>query len=437
MKILKITIVSLILTNAFTLSAQKYAFEKLCTPEVIQAGHNEFLEASKKDAAYTANRFLGYGVTREPTWKIYSKKPNKYKVRVFIIGESTNKSYMSAFGYPEKTTPFLDSIPGTFYDNFISCSANTVQTLTRTLLALNKEEAQQEHKPTWDSPNSVVTLANAAGYKTYFISNQDITGVYDAANTNIALKANYYTNEAQKSLVEGSERFEYFPAGKNKNEHNGAHRNDFNLLYKFRDALDYQPNEEKTIFLHIWGPHAEGSGTWSNLDVINAYDIPIPDLQTGYGPKADGYIKGVYTTDQFIKAVYDELESRNIDYSIIYTSDHGHDMDIDPENPMDPHQKTIHHNGMTQGGHTVPLVVINSDDTKKQRKEEYLSQYYFVDLFADWLGVKTNLTDDRFTLNNYPQIPIRVWNLTYGQKNYNDLFKSKILQKGVDIEKEN
>jgi len=119
MKILKTAIIGIILTKTFTLSAQEYAYQKLCTPEVIQAGHDEFLEASKKDAAYTANRFLGYGVTKEPTWKIYSQKPNKYKVRVFIIGESTNKSYMSAFGYPEKTTPFLDSISGTFYDNYL------------------------------------------------------------------------------------------------------------------------------------------------------------------------------------------------------------------------------------------------------------------------------------------------------------------------------
>ncbi|BFO11432.1 hypothetical protein GGER_39420 [Serratia rubidaea] len=43
------------------------------------------------------------------------------------------RDYMSLFGYPLPTTPFLDQVNGDFYSNYISTAANTFESLPRTL----------------------------------------------------------------------------------------------------------------------------------------------------------------------------------------------------------------------------------------------------------------------------------------------------------------
>ncbi|MBO1928654.1 hypothetical protein J4731_02150 [Providencia rettgeri] len=43
-----------------------------------------------------------------------TKNDDKYKIKVVIIGESTNKNYMNTYGYPLENTPFLSSVNGRF-----------------------------------------------------------------------------------------------------------------------------------------------------------------------------------------------------------------------------------------------------------------------------------------------------------------------------------
>lgn len=413
--------------SAETGKGEVFAYEKLCNRKITDNEEQKFKKNYILDKSLIRNRYLCYGVNNQPQWEITKKQKNKYKVRVVVIGESTNKDYMSAYGYTEDTTPFLNKSNGLFFKNFISSSANTVQSLTRGLLAINKKEAQEKHQPTWDSPNSFVTLANTIGYTTYFISNQDIYGPWDAANTNIALKSNYYTNEAQITYEDGT-NFTHFVKNRNKQEHTGK-RNDLKMLYRFKDVLDDDTKgKEKMIFLHTWGPHFEAQfdkngkikEIYSSCPIMKEYDEKLPDFDIGYGPNFNCYLQGIYTTDNFIKKVYNELKSRDIDFSIMYFSDHGHDVDIDNES-QELNHKTIHHSEHTKGGYNIPLVVINSDDTKKTFKEEPLSQFNLIDIYANWLGVETNLTNKRYTLNNYPDETIKTWNWMWDERDYNSL----------------
>ncbi len=53
------------------------------------------------------------------TWEVLSVKP-KYKNYIVIIGESATRGYHSLYGYPVKSTPFLDEVNGIFFNNYIS-----------------------------------------------------------------------------------------------------------------------------------------------------------------------------------------------------------------------------------------------------------------------------------------------------------------------------
>ena len=81
-----------------------------------------------------------------------SKVTYPYNNQIVIIGESVQRNYLSLYGYPEKTTPFLDRMPVTVVDDYVSTSANTATSLPRTL-------AYMDDKRHIRSSMNVVTLA--------------------------------------------------------------------------------------------------------------------------------------------------------------------------------------------------------------------------------------------------------------------------------------
>lgn len=109
----------------------------------------------------------------------YKQNYKKNKFNIVIIGESVRQDYLSLYGYPLKTTPFLDKINGTFFNHYISASANTVPSLQLSLIV---------NKSNFRSPisHNVVNLAKSGGYKTYWLSNQGVTGLYDSLVAKVA-----------------------------------------------------------------------------------------------------------------------------------------------------------------------------------------------------------------------------------------------------------
>lgn len=59
------------------------------------------------------HRSLLASETQAPNWQILSVQP-KYRNYVVIIGELMRKDYLSAYGYPIDTTPFLRQTKGYF-----------------------------------------------------------------------------------------------------------------------------------------------------------------------------------------------------------------------------------------------------------------------------------------------------------------------------------
>ena len=76
----------------------------------------------------------------QPRWTINSIDNNKANY-VIVVGESMRRDYMSLFGYPTPTTPFLDQVNGTFYSNYISTAPNTFESLPRTLALSDEKKA--------------------------------------------------------------------------------------------------------------------------------------------------------------------------------------------------------------------------------------------------------------------------------------------------------
>ncbi|EFN7286989.1 DUF1705 domain-containing protein, partial [Escherichia coli] len=67
------------------------------------------------------------------SWKILPGAP-LYDTIVIVTGESVRRDYMSVYGYPGPTTPWLNTAPGLFIDGYTSAAASTVPSLSRTLI---------------------------------------------------------------------------------------------------------------------------------------------------------------------------------------------------------------------------------------------------------------------------------------------------------------
>jgi heptose-I-phosphate ethanolaminephosphotransferase len=104
---------------------------------------------------------------KELTTTVY-QGPSQQTI-VFVIGESLTRNNMSLYGYERKTTPSLDTLRDELFvfKDVISGSYMTASSIIRML-----SPASILQPDNWKNNPNIIQLAKAAGYKTYWISNQ-------------------------------------------------------------------------------------------------------------------------------------------------------------------------------------------------------------------------------------------------------------------------
>lgn len=111
-------------------------------------------------------------------------------IYVLVIGEAETRNHMSAYGYARPTTPWLTGFarePGTIlFQNAYSCHTHTIPVLTYAL-----SEKNQYNKINLPDAYSIMEVAKAAGYTTYWISNQLKYGIWDTPLAEIASTADH------------------------------------------------------------------------------------------------------------------------------------------------------------------------------------------------------------------------------------------------------
>ncbi|WP_227430004.1 phosphoethanolamine transferase [Psychrobacter sp. I-STPA6b] len=316
---------------------------------------------------YEYNQALKLASTQPDHWQIKATLPNyqAYDNYVVVVGESVRQDYLSVYGYPHQTTPFLNHHTGQFFSNMYSMGGNTVTSLERTL-ALTKD-AGNTPLPT----ENVMTLANKADYQTYWISNQGKLSKFDASTSAVALRADT-------------------PLFLKKGKYDDVNYDDEMMLDILQQQLDTESSNNnkkssRVFFLHMYGSHP---------DICERLHGFERHFSLNMGEQMDCYLASIEKTDQFIAHLLQILQQHG-SYSMIYFSDHG--LFIDKEN--------IHHTSNIQNTYHVPFFKISSDDTKQQFIKQPISQRHFLDFFANWLGVVTDKTDRRYDFQNPQEIP--------------------------------
>ncbi|MFS7185935.1 sulfatase-like hydrolase/transferase [Serratia proteamaculans] len=278
----------------------------------------------------------------QPNWLLNGANSNKANY-VIVVGESMRRDYMSLFGYPTPTTPFLDHVNGTFYSNYISTAPNTFESLPRTL-ALS--EGENSH-----IADNIITLAKNAGLHTHWFSNQGLIGQFDTPVSKIAM----FSDEHQ-FLKQG--------------DYQSLNTDDDELLPLLQSSL--ASNGLGNLYvLHIMGSHPDFCERLGGE----------PPVFNSDNAELACYLSTYRKTDRFIEHAYEMLQATHSPFKLFYFSDHGlSHREIDGK-------LYLRHGAGTRQNYEVPLLVLSDSDRQRTLIEDPYSAFDFISLFAQQAGI--------------------------------------------------
>ena len=268
------------------------------------------------------------------------------RVTVLIIGESHSKRHMSLYGYPRDTTPKLvqrnkdDNL--IVFENAYSNHTHTVPSLSFTLT-----EANQYNGKTWTTSPSFITVARQAGIKTYWISNQQMLGLWHNV---VALFA-----RESENVVSINKKIGRLKKPDNQDEA---------LIPHLRDALR-EPGE-KLIIVHLLGSHFHYCGRFP--DDWEVYTEP-PEMSVFGKASAttkprlvNCYDNSVRYNDHVLDLVFNSLNESDIPASTLYFPDHSEEVFNEKY-----HNAAVFDFSMSE----IPLVFAASDSWRKEFPEHW------------------------------------------------------------------
>lgn len=318
-----------------------------------------FIQTAKAVINYKKEEKLLYAGNKiVPDWNVATVNA-PYDNQVFIVGESVQRNYLSLYGYPKKTTPFLDSIPLTVVDEYISTSANTAPSLPRTLAYIDQDNNIHISM-------NVMSLAKQANYNTIWISNQGFIGKNDTAVSKIAIHA-----DQKRFLKSGN--------------YMSKDIDDEKMIEILTEELDKYKGQKNIIFIHMMGSHPDACE--------RLFDSP--KLYSDQSNSMNCYLSSINKLDGFIQQVYQTLTKTKRSFNITYFSDHG----------MSVTNSGVYVDNEYKANYQVPFFVLSSDAKHKNYIQKNVSAFDFMDIYAGLIGVKTPYLSEQKHLDKIASNP--------------------------------
>ena len=305
---------------------------------------------------------------------------SKYHTYVVVIGESARRDAMGAFGGHWNNTPFASSVNGTLFTDYVAASGSTQKSLG---LTLNRVV---EGKPQYQ--DNFVTLANRAGFQTWWFSNQGQIGEYDTAIASIAKRA----DEVQ-FLKSGD-----FEADKNTK--------DEALLKMTAQVFATPRTQPQLIVLHLMGSHPQACDRTDGK-----YADFVQSKETSC------YLYTMTQTDDLLSKLYDQLRNTGDSFSVVYFSDHGLAF-----KERGKEVQYLAHDDKFQQNFQVPFMVLSSDDKTHRVIKARRSANDFLQFFSQWTGIKAEEIKNAYPfISNKKAPPVYVTNFKLQKVDYNHL----------------
>lgn len=306
-------------------------------------------------------------------WEPRYSKPGGRTV-VFVIGESSNRNNWSLFGYRRQTTPKLEALRDNLilFPDTVSSFGSTDVEVTRILTGATHALGGK-----WQTEPDVILLAKAAGYKVFWLSNQ---------------------NDFFLNTVFGREADDFRLVN-----HGLGQRSDTSLDAALLPEIDRaiaDPAPLKFIVVHSIGSHQHYSLRYpAGFNRFDDLDDEISEMMaqkwSALKTARNTYDNTILYTDTFLSEVIGRLDkARAGDASMLFVSDHAQEVG---------HLSSVWgHNFKLESGFTVPMFLWTRDQSMLAQKPSIETRAYQTDEL-DWtllalMGVTTNRDKPRFDL---------------------------------------
>jgi heptose-I-phosphate ethanolaminephosphotransferase len=220
---------------------------------------------------------------------------------VLVIGESTNRQRMSLYGYPRATSPKLDALREQLavFDNVVTPRPYTIEALQQVLTF-----ADQQSPDAYLTTPSLMNMMKQAGYKTFWITNQQTMTERNTMLTTFSKQA-----DVQVYL--------------NNNLEQNARQYDGDVLAPFDKALtDAAPR--KLIIIHLLGTHMSYRYRYpAEFDrFTDRQGVPewVTDDQL---PTYNSYDNAVLYNDFVVSSLIEQFAATKPNGFLLYLADHG------------------------------------------------------------------------------------------------------------------
>ena len=269
------------------------------------------------------------------SWHVLAVKP-KYHLYVVVIGESARRDALGAFGGHWDNTPFASSVKGYLFNDYVAASGSTQKSLGLTLNRVVDDKPQFQ--------DNFVTLANRAGFQTWWFSNQGQIGEYDTAIASIAKRA------------------------------------DEQLLTLTAQVLATRRTQPQLIVLHLMGSHPQACDRTKGK-----YTVFVQSKETSC------YLYTMTQTDTLLSNLYTQLQNSGETFSMTYFSDHGLAF-----KERGKEVQYLAHDDKYQQNFQVPFMVISSDDKAHKVIKARRSANDFLSFFSQWTGISAQEIAPRY-----------------------------------------
>lgn len=274
---------------------QKYIFYKSIVP--VHRLYSSFREARK-------GRLLEEDACRFRLEHEIELTKNQSSIQniVFVVGESLSKHHMQLYGYDLPTTPHLSKMKtdGVLYtyDDVITSSIETYKSLENIFSFMNNDTSNAREK--WYEKGLLPDIMKKAGYRTYWISNQESPLLSDDICDYVYCRKNAIASEVRDGFY------------------------DENLLPVLDSVLKENTCTKRFFVIHLWGSHFS-----YKLRYPSAYDQFTPeDILLGETLKQKQTVAEYDNSVLYNDYIVSSIINRFVDDETIlfYLSDHGEEI---------------------------------------------------------------------------------------------------------------
>ena len=233
-----------------------------------------------------------------------TRNDGKIKNVVFILGESTNRNHMHLYGYYLPNTPNLDDMAArgeiSVFRDVVSPHSTTIAVLSKLFTFCNHES----DKP-WYEYSNLIDIMNSAGYKTYWLSNQESSGIWG----NVAQIYAAHSNVSHFTRIRDSREDDGLEDG---------------ALFPLVDEAIAQRDEQKNFYVvHLMGGHGLYYNRFPYIFTKFTKDDILLEVNEAQKTVIAQYDDALYYNDYIVSGIIDKFRCTGEDSIVVYVPDHG------------------------------------------------------------------------------------------------------------------